>query len=197
MTAFPSLSPSFHNSNGDEFVLTSFWLSHYLLSQLLFLRHSVFDLQPSANRRRGGGVGRGRWPMGGACRLCFSAPWTAPRLLPLDCREATQKTGRFFKKILSLQTHQSTATRCSPCLLPCFLLHGGVVFFSDPSVESSRLLTALFLRLQVDFYPPPPPHPCFSPVSRKQHAVKVQSGLTASKKPRLSSQIMSGRRIAL
>lgn len=50
------------------------------------------------------------------------------------------------------------------------------MFFSGPSVESSRVLTALSLRLQVDFTPL-----LVFPVSRKQHAVKVQSGLTASK----------------
>lgn len=51
-----SFIPLSHRTD-DEFVLTSFWLSHYLVSQLLFLRHSLFDLQLSANQGRGGGVG--------------------------------------------------------------------------------------------------------------------------------------------
>lgn len=49
------------------------------------------------------------------------------------------------------------------------------MFFSGPSVESSRVSTALSLRLQVDFSPL-----LVFPLFRKQHAVKVQSGLTAS-----------------
>lgn len=187
----------FHNSNDDEFVLTSFWLNHYLLSQLLFLRHSVFDLQPSANRRWGGGVGRSRWPMGGACRLWFSAPWTAAPSPASGLRGGDSETERFFKKIVKLQIQESTAACCSPCfaarLSPPWC-SCGFFFFSDPSVESSRVLTALFLRLQVDFYPLLVCS-CFQKTACCESAEWTDS--FGKKKSRLNSQIMSRRRIAL
>lgn len=51
------------------------------------IHYLIYSLRPISDE--GGGAGRDRCLVGGACRLWFSAPWTAPRLLPLDCREAT------------------------------------------------------------------------------------------------------------
>lgn len=155
MSAPSSLSSLFHNSSGDESVLTSFWLSHYLVFQLLFLRHSLFDLQPSANRRRGeeerGGASAG-WA--GLVASDFQHPgqppasrlWTAGRRL-------LRATGRFYKKSLHLHICQFTAPTRSLLPPPWLICWGGVFLFPSPSVESSRVLTALSLRLQVDFSP--------------------------------------------
>lgn len=155
MTAPSSLSPPYYSSD-DEFLLTSFWLSHYLVSQLLFLRHSLFDLQPSANQRRGGRSGAGPGVGGRGLSLMISAPWTDPRLLPLDCREATlthnwmifqEKPPSPDPTVHGTELLSLFDALLSPPRLSWFFFSPG------PSVESSRVLTALSLRLQVDFSP--------------------------------------------
>lgn len=184
---------SFHNSNDDEFVLTSFWLNHYLLSQLLVLRHSVFDLQPSANRRWGGGVGRSRWPMGGACRLWFSAPWTAAPSPASGLRGGDSETERFFKKIVNLQIQQSTAACCSRCFAALLSPPWCNCVFFRPERGVKPRFNCIVSASSGWFLPPP----CFFLFPENSMLWKCRVDWLLRKKSRLSSQIMSRRRIAL
>lgn len=96
------------------------------------IHYLIYSLRPISSE--GGGAGRGRRPVGGACRLWFQHPgqppvsclWTAGRRL-------LRTTGWFSKKSLHLQIQRSTAPSFSPCLMPCFLLHGWVVFPPPPA----------------------------------------------------------------
>lgn len=141
------------------------------------IHYLIYSFRPI---RVEGGEWAGQWWVGGACRLWFSAPWTAPRFLPLDCRETTI-------------THNWMILQEKPPF-PDSLVHG---------TELLSLFAALLSlpRLSCIFAPPPHlqrgvkprfncivsassgwflPPPCFS-VSSKEHGVKVQSGLTATK----------------
>lgn len=155
MTAAPSLSPPFHSSD-DEFLLTSFWLSHYLVSQLLFLRHSLFDLQPSANQRRGGRSGAGPGPGGrGLSPMIFSTLDSPPSPASgLQGGDSYAQLDDFTRKASISRSNGPRHRASLPVCCPAFSSTVELFFFSPgPSVESSRVLTALSLRLQVDFSP--------------------------------------------
>lgn len=82
-----------------------------------------------------------------------------------------------FTRKASISRFTSPRHRASlPVCCPAFSTTVELCFF-PPSVESSRVLTALSLRLQVDFSP----LLVFLFPEEKEHAVKVQSGLTATK----------------